>query len=612
MRLLRGPEGDTRRVALLRGAAMASFGVLGYQLWNLQIANGPGYRQRAEHNRLRQITTKPLRGLAYDRNGHQLVRNVPNFSVVIRPADLPTEGQSLNDVLQRLSLALDISPETLAERIEAGRAHPYEPLRVQSYIGRRAALVLEEERHLLPGVTILPTPIRHYPDGALLGHLIGYTSLIPAERLERLLLRQYERDDVIGRSGLEAVAEAELRGSPGRIQVEVDAVGRTANVLDTLVEAQPGHTVILTVDTRLQEAATRLLQQALDRTGALNGAAIAMVPQTGEILALVSLPSYDNNLFARGISPSDYRRLNEDPRRPLVNTAIAGQYPPGSTFKIVVAAAALEERVVYPDQKVICRGRIDLPSGHVFRDWLPSGHGPLGVVDAMAQSCDVYFYSVGGGWEPAGIRGLSPEKLGSYAQLFGFGTPVGLGLPGEEPGLIPTPAWKQHTKDEPWYLGDTYNISIGQGDLLATPLQVLNAMNVIANGGTLYRPQLVLEVRDAEGHPRQSFEPDAIRRVPVTAQHLALIRQGLRKAITSPDGTTYAALKEHTLAIAGKTGTSEVSQSVAPHAWFVGYAPAHNPMISVVVFVQHGGEGSRVAAPVAADIMNVYVRDLAT
>ncbi len=612
MRLLRGSQGDTRRVALLRGAALASFGVLGYQLWNLQIANGPRYRQRAEHNRLRQITTKPLRGLAYDRNGHQLVRNVPNFSVVIRPADLPPAGQALDDVLQRLSLALDLSTEPLAERLEAGRAHPYEPLRVQSYIGRRAALILEEQRHLLPGVTILPTPIRHYPDGALLGHLIGYTSLIPAERLERLLRQQYERDDVVGRSGLEAAAEADLRGGPGRIQVEVDAVGRTVNVLDTLVAAQPGHTVILTVDTRLQEAATGLLQQALDETGTLNGVAIAMVPQTGEVLALVALPGYDNNLFARGISPSDYQRLSEDPRRPLVNTALAGQYPPGSTFKIVVAAAALEERVVRPDQTILCRGRIELPNGHVFRDWLPSGHGPLTVVDAVAQSCDVYFYSVGGGWQTAGVTGLGPDNLGGYARLFGFGTPAGIELPGEEPGLVPTPAWRRNTKDTPWYLGDSYNISIGQGDLLATPLQVLNAMNVIANGGTLYRPQIVLEVRDTEGRPRQSFEPDVIRRVPVAARHLALIRQGLRAAVTSTQGTAHAALAGHTLAIAGKTGTSEVSQAVAPHAWFVGYAPAHKPVISVVVLFQHGGEGSRVAAPVAADIMNVYVRDLAT
>ena len=610
MRLLRDPQGDTRRVAMLRGAALASFGVLGYQLWNLQIANGPGYRQRAEHNRLRQITTKPLRGLVYDRNGHQLVRNVPNFSVVIRPADLPAGRPALDDVLQRLSVALDLSTETLAERIKAGRAHPYEPLRVQSYIGRRAALILEEQRHLLPGVTILPTPIRHYPDGALLGHLIGYTSLIPAERLESLLRRQYERDDVIGRSGLEAAAEADLRGRPGRMQVEVDAVGRTVNVLDTLVAARPGHTIILTVDTRLQQVATNLLQQALDRTGALNGAAIAMVPRTGEVLALVALPGYDSNLFARGISPTDYRRLSEDPRRPLVNTAIAGQYPPGSTFKIVTAAAALEERIVSPDQTIHCRGRIGLPNGRVFRDWLPRGHGPLTITDAVAQSCDVYFYSVGGGWQTAGVSGLGPDTLGNYAQLFGFGTPVGLDLPGEEPGLVPTPAWKRQAKDAPWYQGDSYNISIGQGDVLATPLQVLNAMNVVANGGTLYRPQLVLEVRDAEGRPRQPFEPDVIRRVPVAARHLALIRQGLRESVASPGGTAYQALKDHTLPIAGKTGTSEVNQVEDPHAWFVGYAPAHNPAISVVVFVQHGGQGSRVAAPVAADIMNVYLRDL--
>ncbi|MAG35238.1 MAG: penicillin-binding protein 2 [Dehalococcoidia bacterium] len=610
MKQLRGPTGGTRRVILLRGATVASFGVLGYQLWTLQVANGPRYRQRAEHNRLRQVTTKPLRGLAYDRKGHQLVRNVPNFSVVVRPADLPPVGQPLEDVLKRLGLALDLSTEALTERIEAGRSHPFEPLRVQSYIGRRAALILEEQRHLLPGVTILPTPMREYPDGALLGHILGYTGLIPAERLDQLLQLQYERDDVVGRSGLEAATEAHLRGRPGRMQVEVDAVGRTVNVLDTLVEAQPGRTVILTLDTRLQRAATRLLQQALDQTGAPNGAAIAMVPQTGEILAMVSLPGYDSNLFAGGISPNDYRDLSEDPRRPLVNTAIAGQYPPGSTFKIVVAAAALEERVVRPDQTVLCRGRIDLPGGFVFRDWLPSGHGPMAVVDAVARSCDVYFYSVSGSWQPAGITGLGPDKLGRYARLFGFGAPTGIGLPGEEPGLVPTTAWKQRVKGAPWYQGDSYNIGIGQGDLLSTPLQVINAINVIANGGTLYRPQLILEVRDSEGRLRQSFEPEAIRRVPVSARHLALIRRGLRESITSRQGTTYTALRDHTLAIAGKTGTAEVGRVAEPHAWFVGYAPATNPVISVIVLVQNGGQGSKVAAPVAADIMDLYVRDI--
>lgn len=611
MKQLRGPRRETRRLVIIRGSAMVAFGLLGYQLWNLQIANGPRYRQRAEHNRLQQIITKPLRGLAYDRNGHQLVRNVPNFSVVIRPAELPSGRKALEEVLNRVSQVLDLSPEGLAKRLEPARLYPHEPLRVQSYIGRRAALILEEQRHLLPGVNILPTPMRQYPDGGLLGHILGYTGLIPPERLDELLLQRYERDDVVGRSGLEAASEAQLRGNPGRVQVEVDAVGRTVKILDTLLEAQSGDTVILTLDTRLQKAAARLLQQAVNKAQASNAVAIAMVPTTGEVLSIVSIPGYDNNLFASGISPRDYQRLREDPRHPLVNSAIAGQYPPGSTFKIVVAAAALEERHIRPEQSILCRGRIALPGGFVFRDWLPRGHGPMTITDALAQSCDVYFYSLSGGWETVGVPGLGPEKVGHYAELFGFGELSGIGLPGEERGLVPTPDWKRRVRGSNWYQGDSYNIGIGQGDLLATPLQVINAINVIANGGTLYQPELILEIRDNDGHPRRSFEPKIIRRVPVSSQHMDLIKKGLRESVTSRQGTSYAALQDHTLTIAGKTGTSEVGQFSDPHAWFVGYAPAKNPVISVVVLVENGGEGSKVAAPVAADLMDIYVRDLA-
>ena len=352
------PPDLTRRTLILRGTAVAAMGVLGFQLWNLQIANGGQYRQRAEHNRLRQVTRKALRGVVYDRHGYQLVRNVPNFSAIIRPADLPRDAAELAGVLRRLGTVLRLDPGELRGRVEAGQADPYQPVRVKSYIGREAALILEEDRLQLPGVTILPTPMRQYDDGPLFGHLLGYIGPISPQQLDRLLAKQYERDDMVGLAGLEATSEGALRGRPGRLQVEVDARGRTLEVLETLIPSQPGDTIVLTVDRRLQQAAATLLAQAVERAGASGGVAAAMAPNTGEVLALVSQPGYDNNLFAAGISAADYRRLSEDDRRPLVDGAVGGLFPPGSTFKIVTAAAALQERVVRPEQTIYCPGQI--------------------------------------------------------------------------------------------------------------------------------------------------------------------------------------------------------------------------------------------------------------
>jgi penicillin-binding protein 2 len=352
------------------------------------------------------------------------------------------------------------------------------------------------------------------------------------------------------------------------------------------------------------------------RVKSTSGVVIAMNPQTGEILALVSLPSYDNNLFSRGISAQDYAQLSDDPERPLVNHALSGQYPPGSAFKIVAAAAGLEEQVIRRDTRLSCAGKLLLPNKYfptdpsksqVFKCWYQWGHGALNVVDAIAQSCDIFFYQVGGGFED--FSGLGMDTLGKYCRAFGFGEPTGIALLGEAPGLIPDDRWKRTTYGDPWVTGDTYNAVIGQGYVLATPLQLLNATAAVANGGTLYRPQLVHQIVDNEGRVVQDLHPEVIRQVPVSAQNLELVRVGMRSAVTI--GTAHR-VNLAQVAVAGKTGTAEYpgprdADGILPtHAWFTAFAPYDEPEIALVVFVSGGHEGAKIAVPIAAQILRSY------
>jgi penicillin-binding protein 2 len=361
------------------------------------------------------------------------------------------------------------------------------------------------------------------------------------------------------------------------------------------------------------------------------GVAIAMNPQTGEILGMVSLPSYDSNEFASGISVSAYRKLQENPNHPLVNHAISGQFPPGSTFKIIVASGALEEKVITADTRHYCGGILWLPNrfypedpslAQPFYCWIHHDyhghHGSLSLESALGQSCDIYFYQVGGGYRDD-FGGLGEELLGYYSELFGMGSTTGIDLLGEAPGLVPTVKWKRVNYSESWVTGDTYNMSIGQGFVLATPLQVLNSAAAIANGGTLYRPQLVREVIDSEGNIIKAFAPDVIRKLPISAKNIDLVRQGMHAAVNGSGATAWA-INVPGVTVAGKTGTAEFfidrnkdripdrdrEGNLPTHAWFVAFAPYKDPEIAVVVFVFGGGEGSATAVPIANDILNHY------
>jgi penicillin-binding protein 2 len=632
-----------RRLWAFRGIVILVFLIFAFQMWRLQIVEGEYYRMLADRNRFRLAPTEAARGVIYDRHGRILVRNLPSFSVTIIPAYLPEDEQEEMAIFSRLSALLEIPASTatasagsfsprrgIKEMVDEARdTAPYHPLTLKTNVDRDTVFIIEEEHLDLPGVLIEIDPIRQYPSGDLISHIIGYMGYIPGEQAETYAERGYDpNNDRVGLTGVELTFEEELRGSKGYQYSEVDVAGREVRAVGYPQPPLLGHNLILTIDLDLQQFTEEALRQGMEKAESAfgeisrveSGVAIAMNPQTGEILSFVSLPSYDNNLFASGISQEDWARLIEDPGKPLVNHAISGQYPPGSAFKIVPAAAALEEGVVNRRTTLTCEGTLWLPNKYFpddpelaqqFYCWINEygrGHGTLNIVQAIAQSCDIFFYQVAGGLEE--FQGLGLERLSEYAHSFGLGQPTGIDLPGEASGLVPTKTWKRLNYSESWATGDTYNVAIGQGFILVTPLQLLNATAAAVNGGTLYRPQLVYQVTDADGQVIRPFTPEVLGQIPVSQENLALVREGLRAAVES--GTGWGANLEG-VAVAGKTGTAEYpgppiddEGHLPTHAWFTAVAPAEEPEIALVVFVAGGGDGAATAVPIATDILRYY------
>lgn len=628
------PSDLKRRLWAFRGIVILVFLIFAFQMWRLQIVEGERYQLMADRNRFRLVPTEAARGVIYDRYGRILVRNIPSFVVTIIPAYLPEDEQEEMAVFSRLSALLGIPASTAAasagpfsprrglkEMVDEARdTAPYRPLTIKTNVDRDTVFVIEEEHLDLPGVLIEIDPIRQYPSGDLISHIIGYMGHIPGEQAETYAERGYDpNNDKVGLTGVELTFDEELRGSKGYKYIEVDVAGREIRAVGDPQPPLLGHNLILTIDLDLQEFTEDALRQGLEKAESECGVAIAMNPQTGEILSLVSLPSYDNNLFAGGISQEDWARLKEDPRKLLVNHAVSGQYPPGSAFKIVPAAAALEEGIVNRRTTLVCQGSLWLPNRYFpddpelaqqFYCWIHKygrGHGPLNIVQAIAQSCDIFFYQVAGGFKE--FEGLGLERLSEYAHFFGLGQPTAIDLPGEAPGLVPTKKWKRLNYAEGWTTGDTYNVAIGQGFILVTPLQLLNATTAVANGGTLYRPQIVYQVTDAEGQVIRPFAPEVIGQVPVSEENLATVREGMRMVV---EWGTARRAKLEGVEVAGKTGTSEYpgpldeEGHLPTHAWFTAFAPAEEPEIALVIFVAGGGEGTTTAVPIAVEILRYY------
>lgn len=647
------------RLLFLRGIILFAFAVLLARLWQIQILEGPRYRLQSDGNRFKIESIPAPRGVMYDRNGQILVRNEPTFAIELVPAAVPeteerrilTTLASLLDVpltnrralaqanrIGRTELPKAIDPQCgepgLRECFErAASQAPYRAIRVKENVTRGTAFVVREQSVFLPGVSVKIQAQREYRFGPLLSHVLGYVMPVSEEFLRRAPKSEsYTINDRAGVAGVEASYERELRGQQGRKLVEKDVFGREVRVLEEY-PPEAGNNLFLTIDLGLQRAATEALRRGLEAVGSPRGAIVALDPRNGQVLALVSLPSYDNNLFIGGISEQEYAELLNDPRKPLLNMAVTAYgFPPGSIFKLVTASAALQEGVVDRDQRISAPGIIYLPNKYFpddeslaqpFYDWLESGHGAINMVDALARSSDVYFYKVAGGYKDE-INGLGAETLAHWAEMFGLGQPTGIGLPGESAGLVPTRQWKRLTWEETWVTGDTYNMAIGQGYLTVTPLQMANVTSAVANGGTLYRPQLVYQVQQADGRVVQGFQPDVLRHVPVDERHLATVREGMRGAVARPDGTARRPNWPASVAVAGKTGTAEYCDALpdgsgcrrdedgnlVTHAWFTAFAPYENPELALVVFVHGNGrdvlEGSRVAAPIAAEVLRYW------
>ncbi len=624
------------------------------RLYQLQIVRGAEYRNLAARNRLRELSIPAPRGIIYDRNNIILVRNQPRFQVSVVPADLPKDPDTERAMLHQLFTLLRkpaTSTTTPTAVPEASNNAPYfhfsspealynyaqsrlygassESIVVADSIPQETAFILSERNLDYPGVHVRVRAVRDYPTGALTAPIIGYMGAIPSVRSQYYLDRGYRLDDRVGIAGLEYSYEDMLRGRPGKKYSEVDVLGREVRTLGVAQEAKPGDSLVLTLDLNLQKIATEALQKELNRVGASSGAVVAMNPNNGAILALVSRPSFDNNWFAGGISVARYKALLEDRWHPLVDKAISGIYPPGSTFKIVPASAALQEGTLKPDTYMKGEAILVIPNKYfpndmtkaqIFYDWIykyNTDHGYLNVSQALAVSCDTFFYKVGGGYQD--YQGLGINRLDKYARLFGFGAPTGISLPGESAGLVPSAKWKRLNYAESWVTGDTYNMSIGQGFMEATPLQMLNATVAVANGGKLWQPQIVYQVRDASGKLVRDFQPKLIRQLPIEPKYLQLVREGMYGAVNWPRGTALN-MRIPGLTIAGKTGTAEFAVdadgdgridrdkegNLPTHAWFTAFAPYKNPQIVLVVFVYGGGEGSAVAVPVAREIMKAY------
>jgi len=597
-----------RKFLLLHILIVLLFAILTIQLVRMQVFQGDDYQAQAEDNRLRELQVLPMRGLIYDRNHTLLVENVGNFSAVIVPADLPAKEEAA--VFARLESLLSIPAQEIAERVRERRedGNPYEALVIKDELDRDTALILKELTSYLPGVDLQVEARRNYLSGDLTAHILGYVGRISAEEYAAQKDEGYIFNDQLGKTGIELVYEDILRGKPGKKLVEVDASGRQQDVLDSRA-SQPGQNVVLTIDLELQRTTADVLRQF--RGASDNAAAVVMDVRTGEVLAMVSLPTYDNNLFSRTLSQEELDALLSEPGKPLVNHAIAEMYAPGSSFKPIVGLAALQEGVATTSTTIVSHGYITVPNQYdpsvvyVFPDWAPLG--ALDFYGGISMSSDVYFYYLAGGKYDEGFQGLGEERLARYARSFGLGEPTGLDLLGESAGLVPDAKWKEQTVGEMWYVGDTYNFGIGQGYLAVTPLQLLNAVVTIANDGELLQPRLMKEILDSHGNVVAAFAKEVRGRVPVAQEHLAVVREAMLQSVTT--GVARSAQVDG-LAIAGKTGSAEFGPpradgSYDTHGWFVGFAPYENPEIAVVVFVQQGS-GFTNAAPAAARIFDYY------
>jgi len=545
-------------------AVVLVVGVLAYRMFDLQVHQADRYATMAVRQRVATVPVPVARGLMYDRKGRQLVENVPTFVVKVRPADLPFTQR--DRVVERLADLLDVKKADLYMQLDQAANDRFQLINIADDVPTNVARVISEEHLSLPGVMVDVESRRHYLQGPVVSHLLGWTGKISGEDYGRLRSDGYLVDDTIGKAGLEITFEKELRGVYGVREVQKDGAGRTIRELRTIQPEVPGGSLELTIDLKTQREAEKALKWAMKLIGLKRGVFMVMNPQTGEILALVSLPSYDNNAMADGISAREFRRLVNREDRPLINLAIQEHNPPGSTYKLITGAGALADGRISASERIMTRAYITI-AGWKYWDWNKAGWGPCNMYCGFGHSSDTYFYQV------AGRLGI--DRLAYWAHQWGFGERTGIDLPGEVKGIIPTDEWANKVFGRDVYPGEVYQAGIGQGFNMTTPIQLINAYAALANGGTLYRPQLVRRVLDPDGNALRAFEPEVIRRLPIESRHLATMRAASRNVLNIRHTYNFVDLP---IVIAAKSGTAEFglrdSQGRLPfHSWIVGFTP---------------------------------------
>lgn len=673
---------DRWRIILVFLAMVAVLLFYVYRLFSMQIVEGAAYVAQANENRIKTISIATQRGILYDRNGYVLARNTASYNVIITPANLPgIDLEFPNGDVQRIYRELstlievpvdagEINSETvrnftpcytdfgIKQIVYIGDTNaPFNPVRIKCNINSQTAMIIREKASSWPGVDIEIVPVRDYPTGELTAEVVGFLGPIPASIVDEYEAQGFVANrDKVGYAGIEAQLDDQLIGINGQRVVEVDGAGKTIRDLEVPVDPIPGNSIKLTIDTRLQSVAKTALINTMATQNRLRGeerysvgVVIAINPKTGEILSLVSHPTFENNRLARVIPADYFNQLQIDPRKPLFNHAISANHPPGSVFKMATAIGILNENVVTPEQQLNDPGRITIlekftpndpgnPREYVCYIYKSTGggHGDVDYIRGISESCDVYFYKVGGGFGDEVPQGLGIWRIGEYARALGYGELTGIELPGEVDGLIPDPTWKRIYVGETWSTGDTYIATIGQGYVLSTPIQVLASFATLANDGIYMKPTLIKEILDSEGKVIQSFTPIQVRditkdkvihlydenflqtdeMISVEPWVIQKAKEGMRDVVLN--GTAAKIFTDVNFESAGKTGTAEYCDDIAKkkgicepgnwpaHAWYAGYAPYDDPEIVVVAFVYNGDEGSVVAGPIVREVLDAY------
>lgn len=585
-----------RRMRLVMLVVGLLFVVLAGRIWYLQVIQGDELRRQSENNRLKIRPIPAPRGVIYDRYGQVLAANQLAFE--LRMAG--DNGIDLRETLNQLSQLVDIDMDkvNLGADLE-GLGKSRQQLLIKRSLTRKELAVVESHRLELRGLSVLPIPQRFYPLDKGASHLLGYVGEISQQQLKEERYAGYRRGAVIGKSGLEEKFDRLIRGVDGRIALEVDSLGREFGLVEE-TPPRPGNKLVLTLDGRLQQVAEGAM-------AGKRGALVVMDPRDGQILAMVSTPEFDPGQFAQGLMPEEWRALVSDEGKPLQNRVLQGQYPPGSTFKVVLALAGLEEEVIDTETRFFCPGYFQMGE-RTFLCWKKEGHGWSNLHRALVVSCDVFFYRLG--------LKLGIQRMADYAQKLGLGKPTGFEIGEEKPGLIPTEEYRQQVLRRSWYPGEAVSLAIGQSFNSVTPLQLLNLYAAIANGGRLYKPWVVERIETPEGKLVKRFSPQLVRTLEISPANLAVVKKALFGVVNEPGGTGGRARLPQ-IAVAGKTGTAQIvgrrpqekgPQELEDHAWFVAFAPAQEPEVAVVVLVEHGGGGGRTAAPIAGKVLEAFFK----